>query len=130
MARDQLAIATSTTPFILDRHPHRKTVDGEAVYSDSPEDQIRRSLRYHRLPDPLKIEIFMTPLPHRRGSRTRLDTFRRTRKNDPHFPVVGARLTFDEPQSGPMVLGRYAHFGLGQFRPKAEAVVPLLDASI
>jgi CRISPR-associated protein Csb2 len=108
---------TSITPFVLDRHPHRRIVDGAHIYRDTPEEQIRRSLTHHQFPADVAIEISREPIEHQHGTRTRLDMFRRVRKNDNPLPVFGARLTFAEPQIGPIALGRYAHFGLGQFAP-------------
>jgi len=108
----------SSTPFVFDRHPHRKTVGDQRVFTGTAEEQIRRSLGHQRRAEPIAIEIFSEPLRHRQGSRTRLDMFRRVRKHDQTFPIVGATLTFAEPQRGPIALGRYAHFGLGQFVPQ------------
>jgi hypothetical protein len=44
--------------------------------------------------------------------------FRRARIGEPtRHPAVGATLHFDRPATGPIVLGRLAHFGLGRFEP-------------
>jgi hypothetical protein len=36
-------------------------------------------------------------------------------------PSIGATLRFDQPATGPIVLGRLAHFGLGRFEPVPNA---------
>lgn len=105
----------SQTPFVLDRHPRHRVVDGDTVYRDTPEEQIRRSLEHHGFSTDVAIVVTTGPLVHKRGPQTRLDTFRRVRKRDPMLPVLNVRLVFAEPQNGPITLGRYAHFGLGQF---------------
>ncbi len=61
----------------------------------------------------------------RLGGRIRLDAFRRARIGEHTVhPVVGATLRFDQSVSGPIVLGRLAHFGLGRFAPAAVAIAP------
>jgi CRISPR-associated protein Csb2 len=95
------------TPFVLERHPH--------AHRDQPEEQIRRSLLHHGFPGDVNVEVYPKAGWGKRSMCAQLDAFRRTRKQDPIFPAIGARLTFTDPQTGPIALGRYAHFGLGQF---------------
>jgi hypothetical protein len=55
-------------------------------------------------------------LRHAAGGATALASFRSVRKDDaPIGAVFGATLEFAEPITGPLALGRYAHFGMGQF---------------
>ncbi|WP_129286772.1 hypothetical protein [Streptomyces sp. GZWMJZ-114] len=46
----------------------------------------------------------------------RASFFKRETRND-NRPSRGLHLTFDEPLSGPLALGRYSHFGLGLLFP-------------
>ena len=50
--------------------------------------------------------------------RIRLDAFRRARIGESTVhPAIGATLRFDQPATGPIVLGLLAHFGPGRFEP-------------
>jgi CRISPR-associated protein Csb2 len=121
----------SRTPFVLDRHPRRRVVDGVIVHRDTAEEQIRKSLEHHGFSTDVEILVTTEPLFHKRAPQTRLDIFRRVRKRDPMLPVVNVRLVFAEPQSGPIALGRYAHFGLGQFQLATNHTSSLaLDGSL
>jgi hypothetical protein len=45
-------------------------------------------------------------------------SFRRARLKEPHaMPAYAVELRFDIPVGGPIVCGKHAHFGLGQFVP-------------
>ncbi|MBC5800652.1 MAG: type I-U CRISPR-associated protein Cas5/Cas6 [Candidatus Eremiobacteraeota bacterium] len=109
---------STVTPVILDRFPKRRGAGG-AVLVDAPAEQLRRALERRSLPAS-KIDIWSRrrTIAHRLGGHTRLDAFRRARIGERTVhPVVGATITFDRPVAGPIVVGRLAHFGLGQFRP-------------
>lgn len=108
----------TATPFVLERHPHRRVIDGAVVYRDGPSEQIARSLRNHGIGEEVEVEVGREPLRLRGGKRLRLEAFRHTRKDDRgNLPVFGARLRFAQEQFGPIAIGRYAHFGLGRFEP-------------
>lgn len=100
----------TTTPLVADRFPK---------HGDSIEEQIGRAFGRRNLPAP-EIEIWdrRELLEVRGGRRLRTDAFRKQRrgKNEPR-PLFGATLRFDREIHGPIVLGRLAHFGLGQFAP-------------
>lgn len=105
----------SLTPFVLDRYPRRNAKDDGVTAPDSPEAQLRRSLRHHGLPEPQAVTLSRDPIVRYHGSPIPLEHFRRTRKSDPVLPMYHATIQFATPQQGPIALGRYAHFGLGQF---------------
>jgi CRISPR-associated protein Csb2 len=101
----------STTPLVLDRFPKADA---------APADQVRMALERRGL-EPESIDVW-APRRHvelRGGRHLRLDAFRknRLRKSGVLPPMIGATLRFQTPVAGPVVLGRLAHFGLGQFRP-------------
>lgn len=101
------------TPLVADRFPKR---------GDSIEEQIGRAFERRNLPTP-EIEIWdkRELLEVRGGRRLRTDAFRKQRrgKSEPR-PLFGATLIFDREIRGPLILGRLAHFGLGQFVPINE----------
>lgn len=107
----------SATPFVLERHPHIRGAAGMKTVRDAPEDQIRRSLDKHGIVGNVKIEFDET-IWQRSGRPPRPDEFRRSRRSDKNVAAAfSARLYFEEPQSGPITIGRHCHFGLGRFEP-------------
>ncbi len=109
---------STITPLVLDRFPKRRGPNGSVVV-DGPKEQIGRALERRGLGSAL-IELWDSRETIRRrvGSGMRLDAFRRCRLGErPVYPSVGATITFDRAIEGPLVLGRLAHFGLGQFQP-------------
>ncbi len=95
---------TTTTPFILPRHPKRRR--GRLV--EGPIDQMFRELELRGLPAPDEIEILRGDWSSYR--RTRSGGSRRTAP-----PAVGARLRFASEVPGPIALGALSHFGAGLF---------------
>lgn len=105
----------SHTPFVTVRH-HRK---GRGPFLDWLAGEIARECSYHGLPDPLEIRwIDRTRGP---GHRFRWLEFTRSRKGELPRTGFGCEITFPEPIEGPVALGAYCHFGLGQFLPVAGA---------
>jgi CRISPR-associated protein Csb2 len=109
---------TTATPVVLDRFPKVRGPNRSRVI-DAPIDQVRAMLE-RRYVVPFEVEVWPTSQTvAREGAHgIRLDAFRRRRPNKPILanPIVGATIRFDRPVSGPLALGRLAHFGLGQFR--------------
>lgn len=102
----------TSSPLVLDRFPKPK---------DDPSEQIRRSLEMRGLPH-AEVEVWPVrrQIPLRGGRRLRTDAFRKHRTGKAETrPLIGATLRFQSPVRGPIVLGRLAHFGLGQFSPLA-----------
>jgi CRISPR-associated protein Csb2 len=101
----------TVTPVVLDRFPKR---DHSAI------DQLRTALERRKLPTE-SIEVWESRhyVELRGGRHLRTDAFRkqRIRKSGTLPPMVGVTLRFHTPVCGPLVLGRLAHFGLGQFIP-------------
>jgi CRISPR-associated protein Csb2 len=108
----------TATPVILDRFPKRRGPGGSVVV-DAPEEQLRRALAMRGFfPTSIKVWNVRETTLSQSGGGMRLDAFRRGRIGEPtRRPAVGATLRFDQPATGPIVLGRLAHFGLGRFEP-------------
>ncbi len=116
----------SITPFVLPRFEKMRGGEADRRIVDAPEDQIRRELAHRSL---VATEIDVLRGPKARialaGGRTMFaGNYRRVRQRDgrdgPPREAVTATLTFSEPIRGPLALGRYAQFGLGQFAPVDE----------
>lgn len=101
----------SHTPFLPTRHPKQR--NGKWV--DGYVDQIRLELRRRDLPDPAQVDLIRDHHPAW-GSFQR----ERDRRRDPAVPALGARLTFAQPITGPIALGRHSHFGMGLFLPEND----------
>ena len=119
----------SATPFVLPRFEKlRGTADDRRVI-DSPADQIRRELSHRELVDvEIEVERGANARILLRGGRTVFaGSYRRLRRRDaatngPPREAVTATLEFDREVRGPIAIGRYAHFGLGQFVPVEDEV--------
>ncbi len=110
----------SATPFVLERHVKMTSRRGGEVKSDGPESQLRRSIAQHGYPEPASAQIAtgvqLVGSAERR--RTRADMFRRARRGDTSSALgFAVEVEFPTPIVGPLVVGKYAHFGLGQFVP-------------
>jgi CRISPR-associated protein Csb2 len=107
---EKSSVWQTETPLVADRFPK---------HGDSIEDQIRRALERRRLPTPM-VTVWQRRelIEVRGGRRLRTDAFRKQRRGriEPR-PLIAATLHFDRVVQGPIVLGRLAHFGLGQFAP-------------
>lgn len=101
----------SHTPFVTKRH-YRK---GRGTFMEWMKKEIERECSFHGLPKPEKIEwLTSTTGP---GHKFRWLEFTRSRKGEMPLRGYGCELTFGQPVTGPVVLGSYCHFGLGQFIP-------------
>jgi predicted DNA-binding transcriptional regulator YafY len=111
----------SATPIVLERFPKVRGTIGSRRVVDGPEEQVATMLlRTLGLAAEVEIWPAARSIERGHGGHIRVDAFRRTRfrKSTPPLPVVGAILRFEKPVSGPIVLGRLAHFGLGRFEPE------------
>ncbi len=117
----------SATPFLLGMHPRtRGSAERRARYE--PQAQILASLGEHerlkadgRLDT--RVSLWQHPgvIRHQRAGTTMLAAFRTARKRDRTIGVpLGATLEFDDERCGPIAIGRYAHFGMGQFVPDRD----------
>ncbi|HVA27253.1 MAG TPA: type I-U CRISPR-associated protein Csb2 [Candidatus Baltobacteraceae bacterium] len=109
----------TATPVVLDRFPKVRGTNGSRRVVDSPDEQLR-AMMARRLDEPCTVEMWpqSETVPRRGGHGMRLDAFRRARRGErASHPVAGATLEFEQEVVGPIVLGRLAHFGLGQFDP-------------
>jgi CRISPR-associated protein Csb2 len=113
----------SVTPFFPSLHPHlRRGADGERVVRAGPADEVRRELARRGLPAPEWVEVDVRDpdllryeRPDRRVHTATGGEGRRGRMYN--GPPVHLRLRFAEPLAGgPLVLGRWAHVGLGRLR--------------
>jgi CRISPR-associated protein Csb2 len=117
----------SATPFLLGMHPRAKgSPERRARYE--PQAQILASLGEHeRLKVDGRLDARVTVwehpgvIRHQRAGTTTLAAFRTTRKHDRTIGVpLGATIEFDDERCGPIAIGRYAHFGMGQFVPDRD----------
>ncbi len=110
----------SATPFILPRFEKRRGPPEAQLLSDTPDEQIRRELAHRNLtPTDVRIDRGMGAFIGYHGGRSvAAGSYRRLRRGDRGMrEAVTATLTFDEVVGGPIAIGYYAHFGLGQFVP-------------
>ncbi len=103
----------SSTPFLPSRHPHRRhNADGSVRWSDTASDEVILELRRRGWPVPSEVAVERTAV---------ASLFRSPRAHckDRGAPSAAYTVTlrFAEAVGGPCVLGRWAHIGLGQFRP-------------
>jgi CRISPR-associated protein Csb2 len=113
----------SVTPFVLERHVKTAGRASSEIKSGAPIDQVRASLRNHGIATPpAEIEIHegraLARTPD--GKSMPPFSFRRARLRESRaMPAYAVELRFDVPVEGPIVAGKHAHFGLGQFVPLA-----------
>lgn len=111
---------TSVTPFLLGAHPAARAASSLRPRFE-PRAQVARSLREHGIELPASIQVHdgrPATLRHTRGGETTLSSFRSTRKHDRAIGIpLKVTLEFPEETPGPIAIGRYAHFGMGQFAP-------------
>jgi CRISPR-associated protein Csb2 len=109
----------SATPFILERHVKMTSRTGGSIKSDSPEDQVRRSLSQHGFDSTsatFEIADGVQLIGNALDRRVRADTYRRLRHRETGQAYsFNVSIRFTEAITGPLALGRHAHFGLGQF---------------
>lgn len=106
------SVWVSTTPFLPPRH-YKHNEDQLAHLTREIHREIDHRHRPDDLPHPTSIENI--PGPWRGYVRQRYsknETLAQARHG------FGLRLTFRRPIHGPLILGRYAHFGLGLFHPE------------
>lgn len=96
----------SLTPFGLVRHPKRR--GGEVV--DSPQEQVRRELGHRGFTDPVEVSL-------EKGSWHRFRSSKAGSSRLARASLVGLRITFQEPVTGPIALGALSHYGLGLMEP-------------
>lgn len=117
--RETARVWRSTSAFLLAVHP--RYVGSEARRARyAPEAQLVTSLIEHGFPEPSSIRPWPSPatIKHERGGTTLLSGFRSSRKDDRVIDKPrGFTIEFAEEVSGPLAVGRYAHFGMGQFEP-------------
>lgn len=118
------AVWESATPVVLERFPK---IRGGSLLND-PSEQLQAMVRRATGVD-AAVEVWRQPAHIRRrgAAGARVDTFHRRRRGTlgGQPPAIAATLRFDTLVQGPIVLGRLAHFGLGQFLPSDSAVAAL-----
>jgi CRISPR-associated protein Csb2 len=116
---------STSTPFVLERHPKLRG-QGAQRLKDGPADQLAQALTRRGFAA-AEIELWE----HGRGipfasGTIGLEEFASQRRGaGPRSALYGATLRFGELVTGPIVLGRLAHFGLGQFGRQSEPPAPL-----
>jgi CRISPR-associated protein Csb2 len=102
----------SATPFLPPRHYRRARGD----FEEWLEQEVVKEAENHGLPRPVQINIVPRLISTSRDIRWL--EFRRNRKDENAQIGYGFELTFPEPVTGPLAIGRDAHFGLGLFVPQ------------
>lgn len=123
---------TSVTPIALDRFPrHYNAEDPErrAAADIVAADTIRKACMHAGLPEPSEVYILVGPplagVPSaRRGGRRGRSGFPPFATGSRRIPrlTVHARIVFDEPVSGPVLIGAARYFGYGLCLPELEHV--------
>jgi CRISPR-associated protein Csb2 len=106
----------SVTPMVLDRHPGSMKTNRDAAVRRMNA-TITAACRRIGLPAPVEIELSVAPF--FKGSED-AKRFRRRNGTTDRRPLIHARLRFDEPVVGPVLLGAGRYRGLGLFRPYGE----------
>lgn len=121
----------SLTPYVLPRHVKfrgPRDENGLKAMTDSPEEQIARefSLRWPDGPRLVKAEAQgpQKPVAPMRGGQSHgfrpFDFFRHRQRGSNGGGIFNFKLGFDQPATGPIVLGFSCHYGLGIFIPGWE----------
>jgi hypothetical protein len=110
----------TSTPIILERFPKMRGRKGNRWLSDAPAEQVQRMLARHTR-ERFVVQIMESDQMEWGTDLAGGGAFILTRPGRQlKYPAVGASVGFAKPVKGPIVLGRLAHFGLGQFRPSAS----------
>lgn len=108
----------SITPFVAPRHPGRAERRDPEFLRAWIADEVRVELRNHGIADRCEVIVWEERPPmitHDGGRRSRFDAFIQGHRGLPeHRPVFGVDVVFESPVSGPIAIGREAHFGFGQ----------------
>lgn len=115
----------SATPIALPRHPGRLVGGSQAKQAkawEQAEASLRTACSNVGLPDPLNVELSLTPfLVGARGSAQYPPFSQKGRDGSPvRRQLVHASLTFGERVSGPLSIGAGRFFGLGLMRPMQD----------
>lgn len=100
----QSPVWTTVTPVVLDRFPGKGKEPAE----------LARACQNAGLPEPTTIRTARNPFTRGAANLGRADLPRRERIPR---PFTHAQITFDEPVSGPVLLGTQRYLGMGLFRP-------------
>ncbi len=104
----------SATAFVLPRHPKRRG----GAWRETPAEQIERSCVQLLGCAPRSVEL-LGDGERRWSAAVRLRS--KAMAQGGGLPAFGWRLVFAEAVSGPLVLGQFAHFGLGRFEARDES---------
>ena len=111
---------SSVTPVSLDRHPgdlrSAKPGDRRRAYAKAAT-IVRDACVRVGLPEPSSIEF--APGPFLRGA-AHVRRFRSPNNRRDHRPKLHVTLHFEDPVSGPVIIGAGRHRGLGLLRPMNE----------
>jgi CRISPR-associated protein Csb2 len=111
----------SSTPFVLERHVKTAGRGRTVIKSGAPHEQVRASLANHgvsAVPSTIRIDADAPAADSVNRRSLSPAMFRRARLKETHaMPGFFVELSFDSVVEGPIVAGKHAHFGLGQFTP-------------
>jgi CRISPR-associated protein Csb2 len=101
----------SLTPYLPVRHYKRS----RGTYEQFLAEDVRRELAYRNLPAGVEV----VRVPYQDGWAMAFRRYRAGEQLTKHARAgYGLRLTFAEPQAGPVMLGQLSHFGFGVFIPE------------
>lgn len=113
----------TATPIVLDRFPKVRGTNGTRRVIDAAPEQVAAMVA-RATGRAARVELWSPGrgIERRHGDHIRIEGFRRSRvrKDSLRLPIVAATVHFGEPVSGPIALGRLAHFGLGRLEPLPE----------
>lgn len=110
----------TVTPIVLDRFPKRDRNEERQAWNEEVAEIVAQSCQNVDLPEPSAIHIhhnaFVRGVPKSRPDRAGFPTMR-SRDGKPSRYQIHARIEFDEPVVGPVILGAGRFVGYGFCRP-------------
>lgn len=104
----------TATPIVLDRFPK---VRGSCSYDDPATNEVRRSCVLAGLPEPARVTVSRHPMTPGAVALTPRDLPSRARGR----LFCHARLEFDRPLRGPLLVGAGRYFGVGLLAPEVPS---------
>ena len=115
----------SATPIALPRHPGPLTRGSQAARAKAwakAETAVRVACEHVALPEPLRVEVSLSPFITGARPATRHPVFRQKGRNGVELnrQLVHASLTFKHLVAGPLIIGAGRFRGLGLMRPVSD----------
>ncbi len=113
----------SATPIALPKHPGplgRGTASARTRAWELAEQAVVSACRHVGLPEPLSVDLSLTPFIPGARPALKFPPFRQGRDRKQARKLIHAMLTFENPVEGPLLLGAGRFAGLGLMRPMPE----------